>query len=28
VQPGVDAVFDHVYARPPERLEQQRRSAR
>jgi pyruvate dehydrogenase E1 component alpha subunit len=27
-QPGVDAVFDHVYARPPARLEQQRREAR
>ena len=27
-QPGVDAVFDHVYARPPGRLEQQRREAR
>jgi pyruvate dehydrogenase E1 component alpha subunit len=27
-QPGVEAVFDHVYARPPERLEQQRRRAR
>jgi pyruvate dehydrogenase E1 component alpha subunit len=26
--PGVDAVFDHVYARPPARLEQQRREAR
>jgi TPP-dependent pyruvate/acetoin dehydrogenase alpha subunit len=27
-QPGVEAVFDHVYARPPGRLEQQRRGAR
>jgi TPP-dependent pyruvate/acetoin dehydrogenase alpha subunit len=26
--PGVDALFDHVYARPPERLERQRREAR
>jgi len=27
-QAGADALFDHVYARPPERLEQQRREAR
>jgi TPP-dependent pyruvate/acetoin dehydrogenase alpha subunit len=26
--PGPDALFDHVYARPPARLEQQRREAR
>jgi pyruvate dehydrogenase E1 component alpha subunit len=27
-QPGAEALFDHVFARPPERLEQQRREAR
>jgi pyruvate dehydrogenase E1 component alpha subunit len=27
-QPGVDALFDHVWQRPPERLERQRREAR
>jgi pyruvate dehydrogenase E1 component alpha subunit len=26
-RPGVEALFDHVYARPPERLENQRRQA-
>jgi pyruvate dehydrogenase E1 component alpha subunit len=26
--PGSDALFDHVYARPPQRLERQRREAR
>ena len=25
--PGADAIFDHVYARPPERLDAQRRAA-
>ena len=26
--PGADALFDHVFVRPPERLERQRRGAR